>query len=324
MTNQDPRIVVLDGYTLNPGDLGWEALAALGQLTVYERTPEEQILERAQDAQIILTNKIRLDAATLQRLPYLRYIGVLATGYDVVDVHAAAEQDITVTNIPAYSTHSVAQVLIAQLLTFCHRVQQHSDAVQAGRWSASADFSFQESPQTELAEKMMGIIGFGRIGQRLGMIASALGMQVQAFSRSQPAIDFIPSFRWVDLDTLLQTSDVISLNCPLTPETAGLIDRQALDQMKPSAILLNASRGGLVVDQDLADALNEGRIAGAGLDVLSSEPPPADHPLLHAQNVVITPHIAWATFEARQRLMQMAVDNVRAFLNGDPQNRVTG
>jgi len=318
-----PRIVVLDGYTLNPGDLSWDALAELGALTVHERTPAHAIVERSQAATAILTNKTPLDSDTLRQLPELRYIGVLATGYNVVDVEAARAQSITVTNIPAYGTHSVAQMIIAQLLTFCHRVAHHSEAVQAGRWSSSPDWCFWDFPQIELAGKMLGIIGLGRIGHQVGRIADALGMHVQAHSLSKSSVPDIPDFRWVDQETLLRTSDVISLNCPLTPETAGLINRETLRLMKPTAILLNASRGGLVVDQDLADALNAGQIAGAGLDVLSTEPPPPDNPLLHAKNVIITPHIAWATREARQRLMTMAVDNVRAFLNGKPQNVVS-
>jgi len=319
-----PTIVVLDGYTLNPGDLSWDALAALGHLTLYERTPPEETLKRAQGAHIALTNKTVLDAKTLDRLPDLRYIGVTATGYNVVDVAAARARGITVTNIPAYGTHSVAQMMIAQLLTLCHRVQRHDDAVKAGRWSQAPDWCFWESPQIELADKTMGIIGLGRIGHQVGRIAAALGMRVQAYNPSQRPITDIEGFRWVALADIWRTSDVISLNCPLTPQTAGIVNRETLRQMKSTAFLLNASRGGLVVDDDLAAALRAGEIAGAGLDVLSTEPPPADHPLLTAPNTVITPHIAWATAEARQRMMSILVANVRAFLDGQPQNVIGG
>lgn len=324
MTNtpipKSPTLVVLDGYTLNPGDLSWGALAALGNLTVHERTPSEHIVARAAPAHIVLTNKTPLTAETLAQLPALRYIGVLATGYNVVDVQAAAQQGIMVTNIPAYGTKSVAQLIIAQLLAFCHRVEHHSNGVIAGRWSQADDWCYWDTPQMELDGKTLGVIGFGRIGQQVGRIASALGMRVQADDHSQRDLSDIPGFRRVTRDELFKTSDVISLNCPLTPDTAGLINQETLALMQPHAILLNASRGGLVVEQDLANALNAGRIAAAGLDVLSSEPPAPDNPLLSAKNVIITPHMAWATREARQRLMSVAVANVRAFLAGEPQN----
>ena len=320
--SESPKIVVLDGYTLNPGDLSWGALEALGDVTVYDRTPDDQIMERAKGAQIILTNKTPLDEAILNQLPELQYIGVLATGYDVVDIQEAKQRDIIVTNIPTYGTNSVAQMVIAHLLHFCHRVGHHSNAVKSGRWSESDDWCFWDYPQVELYGKTMGIVGFGRIGHQLGRIASALGMVIQAHDIYQHEIDDIPDFKWVSMDELFETSDVISLNCPLTPENKDLINRDRLKTMKSTALLLNASRGGLVVDEDLADALNNEIIAGAGLDVLSTEPPQADNPLFTAKNIIVTPHIAWATREARQRLMNTAIDNVKAFLDGEPQNQV--
>lgn len=315
-------IVVLDGYTLNPGDLSWGPLEALGALTVYERTAPEQIVPRARKASFLLTNKVPLDAHTLAQLPALRYVGVLATGYDVVDVEAAARQGVSVTNIPSYGTNSVAQMVFAHLLAFHHHVCDHSAAVKAGKWSAAPDFCFWDFSQIELAGKVMGIVGFGRIGQQVGRVASALGMAVQAYDHRPHDVTDIAGFRWVDLPELFRTSDVISLNCPLTPETEGMINAETLKLMKPSAYLINTARGGLVVERDLAAALNEGRIAGAGLDVLSTEPPEADNPLLSAKNTFITPHIAWATREARQRLMAIAAANIRAFLDGQPQNLV--
>lgn len=321
--NSLPTIVVLDGYTLNPGDLSWDELDTLGHLTVHDRTSDDQIIKRAADAQIILTNKTPLSASTIEQLPELRYIGVLATGYNVVDIAAARARAIPVCNIPIYGTMSVAQMVIGQLLTFCHRIDHHSEAVKAGRWTASPDFCFWDYPQIELAGKTIGIIGFGRIGHQIGRIAAVLGMKVIGYDHRQRAVEDIPGFRWADaLDDVFQQSDVVSLNCPLTPETEGIINHESLQKMKSGALLLNASRGPLVVDHDLADALNAGQIAGAGLDVLSVEPPGADNPLLAAQNVIITPHIAWATREARQRLMGTAVDNLKAFLAGQPENVV--
>ncbi|MFC1959359.1 D-2-hydroxyacid dehydrogenase [Chloroflexota bacterium] len=326
MTDQNqsdhPKIVVLDGYTLNPGDLSWDELKTLGSLTVYDRTPYEQIVERAAQAEIVLTNKTPLDATTLKQLPELRYIGVLATGYNVVDVNTAQQRGIPVANIPIYGTKSVAQMVIGQLLSFCHHIDHHSEAVKAGRWSDDPDWCFWDYPQVELDSKTLGIVGFGRIGHQIGRIAAALGMNIQAYDRIQRPIDDVPGFHWVGLEELFQTSDVISLNCPLTPETEGLINQATLQLMKPTALLLNASRGPLIVEQDLADALNAGQIAGAGLDVLSAEPPDVDNPLLTAKNIIITPHIAWATREARQRLMTTAVGNAQAFLSGQSENVV--
>ncbi len=317
------KIVIMDGYTLNPGDLSWAGFEALGDVTVYDRTPADRVVERIGDAPVVLTNKTPIRAAALARLPALEYIGVLATGYDVIDVGAAEDHGIVVTNVPTYASTSVAQMVIAQLLTFCHRVEAHSDAVKAGRWTASPDFCFWLSPQIELVGKTLGIVGFGRIGHQVGRIASALGMKVQAYDVNRREITDIDAFRWVELDDLFRTSDVVSLNCPLFPETRGLINKETLQLMKPSALLLNASRGGLVVEDDLIAALNSGQIAGVGLDVLSVEPPPAGHPLFSAKNVLITPHIAWATQEARQRLLHTAVANLEAFLAGNPQNVVS-
>ncbi|HBQ63619.1 MAG TPA: glycerate dehydrogenase [Clostridiales bacterium] len=320
------KIVVLDGFTLNPGDLEWARLARLGDLKVYERTTRDQILERIEEAEAVFTNKTPLDRELLSRISRLKYIGVLATGYNVVDVDAAAQRGITVTNVPAYSTNSVAQLVFALLLELCQHVQQHSDAVHAGDWVASKDFSFTRTPLTELAGKTLGILGFGRIGQKVAAIASAFGMQVRVFSRTQKNISGSAGggdVRWCDLEELFSDSDVVTLHCPLTPETAGLVDREKLAWMKPSAFLINTSRGPLVNEADLAEALHQGRIAGAGLDVLSAEPPQADNPLLTAPNCIITPHIAWATREARVRLMEVAVSNLERFLAGDPVNVVT-
>ncbi len=317
------RIVVLDGYTLNPGDLTWEPLQAYGEVTVYERTPVELIVERAKDAEIVLTNKTPLRADTLDMLPKLTYIGVLATGYDVVDVGAAADREIPVTNIPAYGTDSVAQFTIALLLELCHRIGAHSDSVRRGEWAANADWCYWRSPLVELSGKTFGLIGAGRIGLQTAAIAAALGMKVlAAVGSSGPKETGIAGLRWGDLDTVLREADVLSLHCPLTPSTQGMINRDNLGKMKRTAFLLNTSRGKLVHEQDLADALNEGRIAGAGLDVLSVEPPAADNPLLSAANCIVTPHIAWAAKEARERLLSMAAANIGAYLSGSSVNVV--
>jgi glycerate dehydrogenase len=306
------KIVVLDGYCLNPGDLSWEPLERQGAVTVYDRTPAELILERAGQAEVILTNKTPLTRETLAALPQLRYVGVLATGYNVVDTVAARERGILVTNVPAYGTDSVAQLTIALLLELCHHVGAHSGAVRSGAWTASADWSFWRTPQVELAGKTFGCVGFGRIGAQTARIAEALGMRVVVHSRSQG----------VALDGLLAESDVVSLHCPLFPETRGMIGASQLQRMKPSAFLLNTSRGPLVVEQALADALNAGTIAGAGVDVLSVEPPAEGSPLFTAKNCIVTPHIAWATLEARGRLMEIAAGNVAAFAVGAAKNVV--
>jgi glycerate dehydrogenase len=316
------RIVVLDGYTLNPGDLTWEGFEKLGTLQVYDRTEPSRILERAKGAELVLTNKTPLTAETLKQLAGLRYIGVLATGYNIVDVQAAKQRGIPVSNIPTYGTASVAQFAFALLLELCHNVKLHSEAVRAGEWTNNQDWCFWKAPLVELADKTMGIVGFGRIGRQVGEIAHAMGMRVVAHDTVQSSPPAYQGFRWAGLEELLKESDVVSLHCPLFPETEGLINAARLKLMKPAAFLLNNSRGPLIVDQDLADALNSGKLAGAAVDVLGVEPPPAKNPLLSARNCIVTPHISWATKEARARLMDLAVANAKAFLAGKPQNVV--
>ncbi len=319
---QAMRIVVLDGYTLNPGDLSWDPLKRLGNLTVYDRTAPELLLERAADAEALLVNKVALNAAALGLLKKLQYVGVLATGYDRIDLAAANALGITVSNIPTYGTESVAQLTFALLLELCHHVGTHGEAVRAGAWSQSKDWCFWQTPLIELAGKTLGVAGFGRIGRRVAEIARAFRMQVLAVdevrSTAPPGLDF----QWATLEEALRAADVLSLHCPLTPENQGMMNAARLAMMKPSAFLINTARGGLVVDQDLAEALNEGRLAGAALDVVSSEPPPASNALLHARNCILTPHLAWATREARERLMNAVVDNLAAFASNRPRNVV--
>jgi glycerate dehydrogenase len=317
------KIVVLDGYCLNPGDLSWDALRRFGDVEVFDRSAPEEVPARIAGAGIVLINKISLPAAILRQAADLRYIGVLATGYDVVDVSAARAQGILVTNVPTYGTASVAQFVFALLLELCHNVKLHAEAVRAGDWARSPDWSFWKSPLVELAGKTMGIVGFGRIGRQTGRIADAMGMRVVAADAVRKDAPEYPGFRWADPEELLCESDVVSLHAPLLAETRGMIQARTLALMKPSAFLINTSRGPLVVAQDLADALNAGRLAGAGLDVLDTEPPPADSPLLTARNCLVTPHIAWATREARSRLMDAAVENVAAFVAGQPRNVVS-
>ncbi|WP_297101269.1 D-2-hydroxyacid dehydrogenase [uncultured Draconibacterium sp.] len=314
------KIVVLDGYALNPGDLSWDDLKVLGELTVYDRTTPEQTVERSADAEIVYTNKVILNREIIEQLPHLKFIGVLATGYNVVDITAANEAGIMVCNIPAYSTQSVAQLVFAHILHFTNNVGLHAKSVGNGEWATSKDFAYWLSPQTELAGKTLGIIGFGQIGQAVARIALAFGMKVIFNNRSQKTTDL--DARQVDLDTLLETSDFISINCPLTSENQGFINKATIEKMKPTAFLINTGRGPLINEQDLADALNNDQIAGAGLDVLSVEPALPENPLPKAKNCFITPHIAWATLEARQRLMQIAVDNLKAFIDGKPINVV--
>ncbi len=314
------KIVVLDGYCMNPGDLSWDVLREFGELVVYDRTPAAEAAARARGADAVLMNKTPLTADTLARLPQLKYIGVLATGYNVVDIEAARGQGITVTNVPTYGTASVAQFVFALLLELCHNVRLHADAVRAGEWSRNADWSFWKSPLVELERKTIGVIGFGRIGRSVGRIADAMGMRVIANDTYQGDPPAYLGFRWAALDELLRESDVVSLHSPLTPETQGMIHVRTLALMKPSAFLINTSRGPLVVDQDLADALNAGRLAGAGLDVLSVEPPAETNPLLSARNCLVTPHIAWATREARARLMDAVAGNISAWISGNPRN----
>jgi glycerate dehydrogenase len=314
------KIVVLDGYCMNPGDLSWDALREFGEVVVYDRTPAAEVAARAHGADAVLMNKTPLPADTLARLPLLKYIGVLATGYNVVDIEAARGQGITVTNVPTYGTASVAQFVFALLLELCHNVRLHADAVRAGEWSRNADWSFWKSPLVELESKTMGVIGFGRIGRSVGRIADAMGMRVIANDTYQGDPPAYPGFRWTALDELLRESDVVSLHSPLLPETQGMIHAGTLALMKPSAFLINTSRGPLVVDQDLADALNGGHLAGAGLDVLSVEPPAETNPLLSARNCLVTPHIAWATREARARLMDAVAGNISGWISGNPRN----
>ena len=312
------KIVVLDGYTENPGDLSWDALGALGELTVYDRTDSpEQTVERIGDSEIVVTNKTPLTRAVLEACPAIRCIAVLATGYNVVDCAAARERGIPVSNVPAYGTDAVAQFTIAMLLEICHHVAHHSDTVHEGRWERCPDFCYWDYPLIELAGKTMGIIGFGRIGRQVGRIARALGMEVLAHNPSTcPEGEAIG--RYVSLEELLAASDVISLHCPLFPETAGLVNRETIAGMKDGVILLNSSRGGLVVEEDLAQALNSGKVCAAAVDVVSTEPIRGDNPLLGAKNCLITPHIAWAPLESRQRIMETTAENIRAFLDGRP------
>lgn len=317
------KITVLDGYCLNPGDLSWDGLKKFGTVVVHDRTELEEVVERAAGATAVFVNKTPLPAEALRQLPALRYVGVLATGYNVVDVAAAKQQGVVVSNIPTYGTASVAQFVFALLLEHCHNVKLHSDAVRAGEWSRNPDWSFWKAPLTELAGKTMGIVGFGRIGRAVGRIADAMGMRVIAHDTVQQNAPLYTGFRWAAFEELLGEADVVSLHSPLFPETRGMINARTLRLMKPSAVLINTSRGPLVVDQDLADALNAGQIAGAGLDVLSLEPPDAGNPLLKARNCLVTPHIAWATREARARLMDLTVENLAAFLAGKPQNVVS-
>lgn len=320
------KIVVLDGYTENPGDLSWGELEKLGEFTVYDRTSltdENEAIERIGDAEIVITNKTPITKKVLDSCQGIKYIGVLATGYNVVDYACAGEKGIPVTNVPGYGTDTVAQFAFGLLLEICHHVAHHSQAVHEGRWENCPDFCFCDYPQIELAGKTMGIIGFGRIGQKVGTIAKAFGMKVLAHSphehESGKAIG-----TYVDLDTLLRESDVISLHCPLFPATEGIINKETIGKMKDGVIILNNSRGPLVVEQDLADALNSGKVLAAGVDVVSSEPIHGDNPLLDAKNCFITPHIAWATKEARQRIMDCTLKNLQAFLDGEPVNVVNG
>jgi glycerate dehydrogenase len=318
------KIVVLDGHTLNPGDLDWDALRRLGDLQVYDRTPLELTVERCAAAEAVLTNKAPMPKAVLENLPALKYIGVTATGYNIIDMETAARRGIVVCNAPGYGTASVVQMTFALLLELCLHVQRHSDAVKAGRWSASPDFCFWDYPLVELAGKTMGIIGFGDIGEKVGDLAAAFGMNLLGSRRHPSDQSHRRNFRWASVDEILSRSDVVSLHCPLTPETKGMINKDSLKRMKPGAFLLNTSRGQLLVEEDLAEALNNGRIAGAGVDVLSTEPPNENNPLLKAKNCIITPHIAWATREARARLMGIVVNNLRAFLDGKPVHVVNG
>lgn len=320
------KIVVLDGYTENPGDLSWEALGALGELTVYDRTSltdQQEVIDRIGDAEVVITNKTPISKAVFDACPGMKYIAVLATGYNVVDYVYAREKGIAVSNVPAYGTASVSQFSIALLLEICHHIGHHAQTVKEGRWQNCQDWCYWDYPLIELEGKTMGIIGFGRIGQAEGRVAKALGMKVLAYdlypNDSGRAIG-----EYVDLDTLFAQADVVSLHCNLTPENTGLINKQTIAKMKDGVILINNARGQLINEQDVADALNSGKIAAAGLDVVYSEPIKADNPLLKAQNCLITPHISWAPMESRQRIMDCTVENVKGYLQGQLRNVVNG
>jgi glycerate dehydrogenase len=315
------KIVVLDGHTLNPGDLSWDGLRALGDCTIHDRTPPDQVFPRAAGHEIVLTNKVALAAEHFDRLPELEYVGVLATGTNVIDLKAAGEHGVVVTNVPDYGTASVAQLTFALLLELALGVGAHSAGVRSGKWSASRDFSYTEFPLVELAGLTLGILGFGRIGRQVAAIGRALGMEILIHTRTTPAPPQ-PGIRVADLDTLFREADAVTLHCPLTEATQGLVNAVRLASMKPSAFLINTSRGPLVDEAALATALNAGSLAGAAVDVLALEPPPATNPLLGARNCIVTPHIGWATAAARRRLLEVAVAGVRAFLDGRPQHVV--
>ena len=321
------KAVILDGYTLNPGDLDWSPLEKLANFEMYDRTTyslaeADLIVERAKDAEIILTNKTPLNEKIIVQLPKLEYIGVLATGYNVVDVEAARKRDIVVTNIPDYGTDTVAQAAFALLLELCHHVGAHDEAVKKGEWTNSPDFCFWNHPIVELSGKTMGIIGYGRIGQVTSRIAQAFGMKVLAYNRTREKVVETEKVRYASLEDLYKNSDVIVLHCPLTEENKGFINKEAISQMKDGVFIINNARGALINEADLADALNRGKVGGVGLDVVSEEPIKADNPLLHAKNCIITPHISWASMEARKRLMDIAADNLQKFLEGNPVNVV--
>jgi glycerate dehydrogenase len=312
------KIVVLDGYTLNPGDLSWDALRELGNVEVHDRTFAGDVVTVARDAAVVLTNKVPLRAEALARMPQLRFISVLATGYDIVDTQEAFRRNILVSNMPTYGTNSLAQFAFALTLELCHHAQRHADDVRAGGWTKRGEWSYHLFPLVELAGKTMGLIGYGRIGRQVGVLARAFGMQVLA---ADPRLKAEEGVEVASIEDVLRRSDVVSLHCPLTPETRGLINAERLALMKSSAFLINTSRGPLVIEQDLADALNKHQLAGAGVDVLPVEPPDGS-PLMAACNCIVTPHLAWATKEARARLMEITVENVRSFLAGQPQNVV--
>ncbi|NVN92336.1 MAG: D-2-hydroxyacid dehydrogenase [Desulfuromonadales bacterium] len=318
------KIVVLDGFTLNPGDLSWDGIKELGDTVVYDRTPAEKAIERIGDAGIVITNKTVIGRTVLESCPAIRYVGVLATGYNVVDVETARERGIVVTNIPTYGTSAVGQFAIALLLEICHHIGLHGQSVKAGDWTKSPDFCYWKRPLIELDGKTMGIIGFGHIGRKTGLVAQALGMRILAGGSRRVEAFESETVKYVEMDELFAKSDVISLHCPLSEKTRGIINRNSIARMKDGVIIINTSRGGLIVEEDLAKALNKGKVYAAGLDVVSIEPVRADNPLLSANNCIITPHIAWAPVETRARLLNIAVDNLRSFLAGAPVNVVNG
>lgn len=315
------KIVNLDGYTTNPGDLSWDWLGKYGDYVVYDRTEPSEVVERAKDADILIINKTEIDKDLLDKMPNLKYVGLQSTGYNVIDGKAARDKNIVISNIPAYSTTAVAQLVFAFILQITNKVSMHSDAVYDGEWCACPDFCFWKAPLAELDGKTIGIIGYGSIGQRVSNIAKAFGMNVIVFT-PHPKPDKFTDIKFVDIDTLLRTADIVTCHCPLTPQTENLINKDALSKMKKSAILINTSRGPVVDDKALADALNNNEIQAAGLDVLRVEPPSEDNPLLHAKNCYITPHIAWAAYETRARLMGILEDNLKSFVEGHPQNVV--
>ena len=316
------KIVVLDGYTLNPGDLSWKDLEKLGEVNIYDRSRGDEVLERCAGTNVILTNKTPVNRELIDALPALQYIGVIATGFNIVDIEAARSRGVPVTNVPGYGTPSVAQLTFSLLLGLCMRVEGHSESVKGGKWSKSKDWSYWDYPLAELKDKTIGILGLGDIGKKIADIATAFGMHVISTSRTQTDQSHRSNFRWVSFDELLQESDVVSIHCPLTDETQGLFNAEAFKKMKPTSFLINSSRGPIIIDKDLADALNNDVIAGAGIDVLSEEPPPPDNPLFKAKNCIITPHIAWATKESRQRLMNTVVNNLKEFIAGKSVNVV--
>lgn len=315
------NLVYTDAYTLNPGDLDWTPITSLGSVTLYDRTAPDHLIERLKDADMVLVNKVKMNRQTLEQLPKLRYIGVTATGYDIIDVKAAREQDIVVTNVKGYGSASVAQLTISLLLELTNHVGLHADSVRAGDWAQNPDFCYWKTPLVELAGKTLGVVGYGDIGKSVAAIGLAFGMNILVNRRHS---DEKPpeGIRYVDQATLFAESDVVSLHCPVTDENRAFVNRTLLNQMKPTAFLINTSRGALINEPDLAEALNEGRIAGAGLDVLTVEPPLPNHPLFSARNCLITPHLAWATLESRQRLLHETAENIRAFFSGKPRNVV--
>lgn len=315
------KIVILDGYAANPGDLSWDGLKALGECTIYDRTAPEDVLERAKGAEAILTNKVAITAGHMAALPDLKYIGVLATGYNIIDIAVAKERGIIVTNIPAYSTPSVAQMVFAHILNITNRVQHYTDEIREGKWTNSNDFCFWDTPLIELLGKKIGLIGLGQTGYNTARLAIGFGMKVWAYT-SKSRLQLPPEIRKAELNQLFRECDIVSLHCPLTEATRNLVNAERLAMMKPTAIIINTARGPLVNEQDLADALNSGKIYAAGVDVLSTEPPRADNPLLTARNCFITPHIAWATSAARERLQTILLENIKAYLDGKPVNNV--
>jgi glycerate dehydrogenase len=318
------KIVVLDGFTLNPGDLTWKSLKEIGDLTVYDRTADGQIIERIGAAEIVYTNKTPITRQTLEKVSNLRFIGVLATGYNVVDIAAAKERGISVANIPTYGTTAVAQMTIALLLELCHHVGAHSEAVKMGAWAKNPDFCFWNYPLIELAGKTIGIVGYGKIGQATGKIARAFGMKILAFDQYREESLENADMKYVGLEKLLAEADVISLHCPLFDGNKGMINRETIAKMKDGVFIINTARGGLIIEDDLAEALNSGKVGGAAVDVVATEPIKANNPLLTAENCIITPHIAWAPRESRERLLQIAANNLKQYLAGNPINIVNG